>query len=106
MGLGYDTARGGANWSGDASLGTGTGGLNSPSRSVILLSYQTNPMTNTEYQIQTIIDSIDDMQKVINVARRDFEGIDTVEDCSYPFAAGYTSAGLSNIKYTLCQLLK
>ena len=62
-------------------------------------------MTNTEYQIQTIIESIDDMQKVINAARRDFEGIDTVEDCSYPFAAGYTSAGLSNIKYTLCQLL-
>lgn len=62
-------------------------------------------MTNTEYQIQTIIESIDDMQKVINAARRDFEGLDTVEDCSYPFAAGYTSAGLSNIKYSLCQLL-
>ncbi len=62
--------------------------------------------TFTKYQLETIIESIDDMQKVINVARRNFNGIDTVEDCSYPFAVGYTSAGLGNIKFTLCQLMK
>lgn len=55
----------------------------------------------SQYQIDSIITSVDDMLKVMSSARSDFQGIDTVDDCSYPYAVGYVKSALLQVKYTL-----
>ena len=59
----------------------------------------------TENQIQTIIEGLEDLQKILKDARPEAATGYTIET-SYPYAVGYTSAGISNAIFSLCQLLK
>ena len=59
----------------------------------------------TEYTIQSIIEQLEDLQKVLKNARPVNGFPDSVGDPSYPFAIGYTTAGINNAIYSLGQLL-
>ena len=59
---------------------------------------------STENQIQTVIEGLEDLKKILSNARPEAASGYTVET-SYPYAVGYTSAGIDNAIFSLCQLL-
>ena len=79
-------------------------GFRSPPDALYFIHTKQIQMT-TENQIQTIIESLQDMKKILSDARPEAATGYTIET-SYPFAVGYTSAGIDNVIFSLCQLLK
>ena len=76
-----------------------------PSWGAILNKSTKQDQMSTENQIQTVIEGLEDLKKILSDARPEAAGGYTVET-SYPYAVGYTSAGIDNAIFSLCQLLK
>jgi len=58
-----------------------------------------------QFQLQMIIETLEDMQRVLKDARPPLASGYTTET-SYPYAVGYTTAGIDNAIFSLCQLKK
>ena len=74
------------------------------SHAIINKSTKRDQMTD-QFQIQMIIETLEDMLIVLKDARPPLASGYTTET-SYPYAVGYTTAGIDNAIFSLCQLKK